>query len=308
MEMLSLFDGSGPTTPFIYRESMLVSNGVVKGVVIKGVDFKRLSSVSNISIKRFGGVAGSVFLGTALAAKLGITGPSSINILTGSDKFQKLNISGTFESGLYDYDSQFVLMPIPNVQQLFDMKDGVTGIEITATDPDMAPVVADMFGAEFPYPYQVTHWAELNRPIFEAIHLEKIMFAVIIGTLVLVAMFNIIGMLVLRVLYKVKDIAILAAIGMKGISIRAIFTFHATMLGIFGTLIGLMGGVAASIAIGRFRLVDIEPEIYFLSSLPIKIEWDVVAIIGLAGVLVSLLVSTVASWQVASVNVSEGLR
>ncbi|MBI2342319.1 MAG: ABC transporter permease, partial [Deltaproteobacteria bacterium] len=215
MDDLGKFEGIVASTPFIYRESMAVNKGAVKGIVIKGVDFKRLPSVSNIIIKGFGDSqqdkekAGAVFLGKALAEKLNIKEAGEINILIGENKFQRISVAGIFESGLYDYDANFALTSIKNAQNIFGAGDFATGIEMKLNDPANADKMADILRGEFQYPYQIATWSELNSPIFEAVHLEKIMFAVIIGSLVMVGIFNIVGALLLKILYKVKDIIIL---------------------------------------------------------------------------------------------------
>jgi lipoprotein-releasing system permease protein len=314
MDNLGKFEGIAATTPFIYRESMAVSKGIVKGFVIKGVDFKRLPSVSNIAIKNFGVDAldkeetDAVFLGKALAEKLDIKSAGDINILIGENRFQKVPVAGIFESGLYDYDANFALTSIKNAQNIFGAGDFVTGIEMKLGDPGDADKMADVLRDEFQFPYQIATWSELNRPIFEAVHLEKIMFAIIIGSLVLVGIFNIVGALLLKILYKVKDIIVLSAIGMKTFLIRVIFTFHGAMLGIFATLAGVAAGVILAKALGYFKLVKIEPEIYFLSSLPSFIDSFDLFVVCLAGSLVSVAVSFAASGRVCALNLSSGLK
>ncbi len=316
MKNLSTFEGIVATTPFVFRETMVVSKGVVKGIVIKGVDFSTLPLVSNISITKFptGDLTIlpsyhlTVFLGKALAEKLGVNAPTEVNLMLGSREFKKVLVAGTFESGLYDYDSQFALMGLKDLQGLFKMSDRVSGIEMKAADPDDAPMLAEVIKGELSFPFTITHWGELNQPIFEAMHLEKIMFAIIIGVLVLVSIFNIIGALVLRIIYKRKDIAVLAAIGMRGGSIKKIFTFHGTAFGVTGVLLGIVLGIAGAIAIGRLKLVHIEPEIYFLSSLPIKIETLFVILIAVIGILVSLFVSFLASNKITGLNLIESLK
>lgn len=308
LEELKLYDGIVSAMPFIYRESMLTAKGVVKGVVIKGVDFRTIKKVSNIAIKKFNPDAEGAYLGKDLADKLGINESGDINLLIGQNKFQKVPVVGIFESGLYDYDSQFVLMKLDDLRSLFGMEDFVTGIEMKTADPETAPLLAKLLEEEYPFPYQITHWAELNRPIFEAVHLEKIMFGIIVGVLVLVGMFNIIGTLVLRIIYKAKDISILSAIGMRKYFIRRIFTFHGGMLGSAGVIIGLTIGLSGAYLIGRLKLVHIDPEIYFLSSLPIKIELPVVMAIAGMGLFLAFMVSYVAARRVGDVNIVEGLK
>lgn len=311
---LEQFEGVKSALPFVYRESMAVSKGIVKGVVIKGLDIERLSKTSNLKLEEIGSNApprerpNAIMLGRALAEKLHIKDPSAINLLTGKNRFEKVEVGGTFESGLYDYDSQFAFMPMFEVQKLFDMADEATGVEIKLGDPGDAKVMADLLEEEFPYPYSFTTWESMNKPIFEAVRLEKIMFAIIVGTLVLVGMFNIIGTLVLRIIYKVKDISTMSALGMRRSFIRVLFTFHGVVLGSVGSLLGVFIGGFLTWLIGSFKIIHIEPEIYFLSSLPVKLEFPVVGIIVAATVAVSFVVSLIASTGITRLNLIEGLR
>lgn len=310
---LALFGGVRSVTPFIYRESMIAGKGVVKGVVIKGLDLQRISDTSRISIRYFedepsSARSSAAVIGRALAEKFGIDAPTDINLLIGGNRSEKRHVAGVFESGLYDYDSQFVLMPLHDVQKLFGMRDEVTGIEMKLDDPDDAFQMKELLRAEFDYPYAFTTWEELNKPIFEAVRLEKLMFALIVGVLVLVGMFNIIGTIVLRIIYKLRDVSILSAIGMGPDLLRGIFTFHGTVLGVIGTVSGLGAGSALAYLIGRLKLVSIEPEIYFLSNLPVSLDWHVLALIGIAGTVVSFAVSFAASTRVSALGIVEGLR
>lgn len=310
---LKMFDGVIGVSPFIYRESMAVSKGTVKGVVIKGVDFKRLSSVSNMAIKDFNQRTNTpthqhTYLGKALAEKLGITSQTTINLLISPDKFQKVEVAGTFESGLYDYDSQFVLMGIDELQKLFSLPDEASGIEVKLVRPEDALIAKEMMEPDLPYPYQISTWQELNRPIFEAVQIEKIMFLIIMGALLMIGIFNIAGALILRIIYKAKDVAILSALGMKNFFIRALFTFHGTVIGVCSLIAGLTAGFGAVTAISRFKLINIEPEIYFLSSLPAKFDLQTAFGVLVAGLMVSALVSYLASAKIAAVNTAEALK
>jgi len=302
---ISLYDGISGVEPFIYRESMAVRDGIIKGVVIKGTG-------AGLNLKKFGREESEgkfqAFLGKALAKRLGVTEKTAVSLMLENNNFKNIEAIGTFESGLYDYDSQFVLMKIADVQRLFNVPDVVSGIEIRLLNPDDAAPMARLLEEEFHYPYQFTTWEELNKPIFEAVRLEKIMFAVIMGTLVLVAMFNIISTLVLKVLYKLKDISILSAIGMRKKTLRVMFTFHGIVLGMSATLTGSVMGVLFAGALARWEFIHIEPEIYFLSSLPVAIEWNLIALILFTGTVVSLFVSYFAAIRVVGTEMAEGLK
>lgn len=300
-------------SPFIYRESMVAGEGVVKGIVIKGVDFQKTSSVSRMLVKKFDTVPEDknnhrLYLGASLAAKMSVNEPKQINLMMPDGSFKKVLVIGTFETGLYDYDTQFALMDKNDLQRLFNIGDSVTGIEIKLDNPDLAAPITENFRSKFEFPYQVMSWMELNQPIFQAVKLEKIMFAIIVGLLVLIGIFNITGTLILRMIYKIKDISTLSAIGMKLFFIRGLFTFHGTMLGFGGTFLGLVLGVAGALTISQYKFISIEPEIYFLARLPVKVDLFNLWVIAGAGFLVSLLVSFVSSMKISSVGIVDGLH
>ena len=309
IENVSTFEGVTSAVPFLYRESMAIANGSIKGIVIKGVDLAMLPRSSQIALKDLDQSAGEkVYIGKALADNLSLQVPSDINIMVGENRFQKIRVTGTFESGLYDYDSQFILMPIAHAGRLFETGDAASGIEIKLANPDDAKDVALLLEEEYQYPYQVTHWQDMNRPIFEAVKLEKAMFAVIVGVLVLLGMFNIIGTLVLRIIHKLRDIAVLSAIWMGRFSIRAVFTFHGLVLGTIGTFAGAGIGILAAHLISKFKLIEIEPEVYFLANLPARVEPGVVAAVVVASMAVSFVVAFLASAKAARMNISEALK
>jgi len=300
---------------------MVLFDGKIKGVALKGVDLSVVRDISSMKMTRFADEAPlgdalsenngrpEVLLGRPVAERLGIGARQEVNFLVGENRFAKALVIGTFESGLYDYDSQFVLASMEDIRGLFGSPDKtINGVEIKTFDPDTAGALAEVLRGELPASFTVMSWEELNRPIFEAVRLEKLMFAVIVGLLALVGIFNIISSLILEMLYKIKDIAILSAIGMKRWRLRGMFAVQGGMLGGFGTLLGSGLGIALVHLIKRYKLVHIEPEIYFLSTLPVRIEPMLILVIILLGSFVSLLVSYLAAGRVVSLRVAEGLK
>lgn len=328
-------------TPFLYREGLIIANGAIKGVVVKGVDPKTVRDVNQMKMQ-FGpgetiddalksdAKVPRMILGKALAERIGLSNlPSSespgsvrqdkgafdatINLMvpkTHKEKqFVQVKVSGIFESGLYDYDSQFALMAIDDVRRVFGTGDiKATGIELKLDDPGKANAVADRINEELAAPYQALTWSELNRDLFEALSLEKLVFSIIMGILVVVAAFNIIGVLVLLISFRAPEVAILKALGMRTGVLRKIFTRGGIVTGLMGTGAGLMLGIAMAFALKHYHWVRLEPEVYFLSTLPIDISWVICGMIALFSMLMCFVTSRMAAKRLSKIPIVEALK
>jgi lipoprotein-releasing system permease protein len=224
------------------------------------------------------------------------------------NQFVTARVAGTFESGLYDYDSQFALMNINDTQKIFETGSIVaTGIEIKLVDPVMADAVAYRINSDLPASYQAITWGELNRDLFEALSLERLVFSIIMGTLVIVAAFNIIGVLVLLICYRAHEVAILKALGLRRRTLEKIFARGGFSTGVIGTLIGLIAGLGICFALKHYHFIRLAPEVYFLKTLPIDISWAICGIIGLFSVLMCWGTSRIAARRLADLPISENL-
>ena len=305
-------------TPFLYREGLAISKGTIKGLVIKGVDPETIRDVNQMQIDADvplnEALASSphpnVVLGKPLARYLGF--PKKIKLMVPSSdrekQFVDAAVVGTFESGLYDYDSQFALMNLEDAQRIFETGAvKATGIEIKLDDPDKADAVAFAINNDLPASYQAITWGELNRDLFEALALEKLVFSIIMGILVIVASFNIIGVLVLLICYRAHEVAILKALGVNAGMLQKIFTRGGLWAGLVGTIAGIAAGIGLSLAIKHLHLIRLEPEIYFVSTLPIDISWPICGIIGLFSILMCWGTSKIAAKRLALLPISENL-
>lgn len=316
-------------TPFIYREGLMIAHGAIKGVVIKGVDTATLRDVNPMEIDLVSGHASledaleaefarPVILGRGLAKALNLDvtdSPANVKLLVPTRELQKdaenfdtLTAVGTFESGLYDYDAQFALMTLSSVRELFDMpKNRITGIELKLDDPDKAVVVSNWLEDHLSPSWRAIPWSELNADIFRAVEMEKRTFSIIMGMLMVVAAFNIIGVLVLIILVRSHEISVLRSLGMMRSQLRKVFTRGGLVIGFFGVLCGLVLGVGASFALSKFEIVRIAPEVYFLSRLPIDISLPVCGMISVFCLFACWLTSAIAANKLSDVPIAEGL-
>lgn len=304
-------------SPFIYREGLLIHKGQIRGIMIKGVKPSGIASVSNMEVEfpaAEGGVE-SIILGSYLAKEIGAKVGDRVRLMlpehwgeSGPSSFKEFEVVDTFESGMYDFDSQFALLELERAQKIFNAGDKVSGIELKLDDWKKSPMMAMKLEQEFPYPIYASDWKELNRSLFEAVQLEKLMFIIIMGALVIVAAFNIIGTIMLRILYKTSDISILRALGMKTSGIKRVFVMQGLFVGIIGTTIGLVLALAFIWSITKFGWIKIPPEIYLLKTLPVCISALACVMIAAFSLIVCWLTSSIASQRILELPVIRGLH
>ncbi|MFH1874816.1 MAG: ABC transporter permease [Pseudomonadota bacterium] len=312
------------STPFLYREGLAVSKGGINGVVIKGVDPASIQDVNKMKIilpesldldqaLNLKAKIPSVILGRALAEKLQLAMGDILTLMVPrhGEKHAaiELKVKGFFESGLYDYDQTFALMHIEAAQKVFQTKEvQATGIELKLIDPDLAQKIAAILTKALPAGYDILTWQELNRDLFEALSLEKLVFSIIMGALVVVAAFNIIGVIVLLVYFRTHEVAILRALGVNCKKLIKIFIQGGVKIGLFGTVYGIILGLIVSFLLKKFNLIHLEPEIYFLQRLPIDISWLMCAMIASFCLIICWLVSWLGSRWIVEIPISEALK
>jgi lipoprotein-releasing system permease protein len=211
-------------------------------------------------------------------------------------------------SGMYEYDSKFAYIGIPEAQKFFRMGDNVTGLELKFRDVDAARaegrrVVAALGG----FPYRVKDWAELNRNLFSALKLEKLAMAIILTFIVLVACFNILSTLIMLVLEKTKEISILKSMGARDSSVMKIFVLEGLAIGAIGTAIGLLLGLASCSFIERFGL-QLDPDVYYISNLPVNVDGGQFLMVAAIAVALSYLATLYPATKASRLSPVDGLR
>jgi lipoprotein-releasing system permease protein len=318
------------TTTFIYREGLLIAHGTIKGVIVKGIDSETFRTVNPMTVDLVSGYenldialeadlnAPPIILGRWLAKALGIEDLTEIrtvrllvpteSLVKGEKNFQELSVVGLFESGLYDYDAQFALMSIPRLRSLFGVPEGrITGIELKLDNPDKATTMSKWLENHLMGSWRIIPWSELNAEIFRAVKLERITFSIIMGMLIIVASFNIIGVLVLIILVRMHEISVLRSLGMTPRQLSRIFTRGGVVIGMIGVSVGIGLGIILSLMLQRFEIVRIAPEIYFLSRLPIDISPLVCGMIAIFCLAVCWLSSKISAKKLANIPICEGL-
>ncbi len=261
-----------------------------------------------------------VVMGKLLAAKLNAypgdtvsiatLGIAKVNAATGAVIPTQIQyeVTGIFDTGMYEYDNAYLYMALPAAQEVAGLNDAVTGIELRTRDRWAAPAVAAGLSERLGYPYRTVDWQEQNSSLFQALKLEKLAMGVILLLIVLVAAFNIVSNLTMVVTDKTREIGILKAMGMTGASVRRVFLVQGFVIGIAGTLAGLALGLALSAALGKYKLVRLDPSVYFIDHLPVSTEFMDVLLTVLASVAIAGLATLYPAAQAARLYPIEAIR
>ncbi len=318
--------------PFVLTQG-LVSTGhdYIEGAYVAGIEPQGRETVEVTSIRqhatqgdfRFASSDGQqrgVVLGKLLAARLNaypgdtivlatIAG-TQVNRATGSfvPRPMRFEVTGIFETGMYEYDNAYVYMSLAAAQDIAGLDSAVTGLEVKTTDRWSAPAIAPALAQRLGFPYRTVDWQEQNSSLFQALKLEKLGMGVILLLIVLVAAFNIVSNLTMVVTDKTREIGILKAMGMTARSVRRVFLTQGLVIGIAGTLLGLVLGLAVSVALGTYKLIRLDPAIYFIDHLPVSTEWSDVVLTVLASVAVAAIATLYPAQQAARLYPIEAIR
>jgi lipoprotein-releasing system permease protein len=261
-----------------------------------------------------------VVLGQLLAARFNKYPGDSINLLSAGGKkmnpvtggfaprVETFEVTGIVKTGMYEYDNAYAFIALDKAQSLAGLGDGVTGIEVKTTDRWQASTVASRLVGALGWPYRTVDWEEQNRSLFQALKLEKLGMGVILLLIVLVAAFNIVSTLTMVVADKTKEIGILKAMGMPAGSIRRIFFAQGLVIGVVGTVFGLILGFAAALALDKYQFIKLDPQVYFIDHLPVTIQPTDVLWIILASIAIAAIATVYPSVQASRLFPIEAIR
>jgi lipoprotein-releasing system permease protein len=209
---------------------------------------------------------------------------------------------------MYEYDATMVYISLNEAQDFIGLEDKVTGIEVKVTDIYKSDHVGQSIEKKLGPPYWTKDWKVMNKSLFSALRLEKITMFVILTMIVLVGALNIISTLVMVVMEKTRDMAILRAMGATTKSIMTIFMFQGLLVGVVGTLAGLASGLGICHLLARYKFIKLPSDIYYISTLPVRVEMNDVLFVAAAAVVISFLATLYPSWHAARLNPVEALR
>lgn len=318
--------------PYVEGQAMLNSDRRVSGAMLRGIlpDYEpRVSEVARRLIQgqledlrpgEFG-----IILGSELATYLGVVPGDKVTVITPQvtatpagilPRLKRFNVIGVFEVGMFEYDRNLALIQLEDAARLLRMDDAVSGLRLKLDDLFYARKIVQELGPTLPGRFQIADWTQAHSNFFRAIQTEKRVMFIILLLIVAVAAFNIVSTLVMVVTDKRPDIAILRTQGMTPMSVMGIFMVLGTVIGMFGTILGGIGGVLLAWnvetivpAIERlFGVQFLSADVYYISELPSKLIWtDVYQITGMA-FLLSLLATIYPAWQASRIRPAEELR
>ena len=223
-------------------------------------------------------------------------------------KSRPFRVAGLLYSGFYEYDAKFAYLQLAEAQRFFGTGDSVTGLELKMKDVNAArPVMRRVLATLEGYPFRTKDWGEMNRNLFSALMMERIAMAVILGFIMLVASFIVVATLVMLVLEKTREIAVLRSMGATTTSIMKIFVAEGLAIGAVGTGFGLLLGLGTTALVARVG-IPLDPEVYYISHLPVLVDGGDFALVALAALSLSYLATIYPATRAARLEPVEGLR
>jgi lipoprotein-releasing system permease protein len=216
-------------------------------------------------------------------------------------------VAGTFYTGMYEYDLKYVYVSLDSLDEFLDRGDTVDGIEVRIGDPDDTDTFVEKLQDTLGPQYRVQDWKELNRSLFSALKLEKIAMFLVLGIVILVASFSIVGNLIMVVVEKQREIALLKTLGASDGGLMQLFAIQGLLIGLIGTALGIGVGLIGCIAGQKFG-IPLNPDVYYIDRMPVHVEAQSVVLTALAGVLISIAATFYPSMLAARVRPAAGMR
>ena len=223
-------------------------------------------------------------------------------------RIAEFEVTGVFETGMYEYDNAYVFVDLKAAQEFAGLDSAVTGLEVATTDRWVAPAVAERIRIALDFPYHTVDWQEQNSSLFRALQLEKLGMGVILLLIIVVAAFNIVSTLTMVVRDKTREIGILKAMGFTEGGIRRVFLIQGVVIGLVGTLLGTTLGATLGLVLDKYRLITLDPTIYFIDHLPVRLELGDTLLMALLGFAVAAVATLYPAWQASRLYPIEAIR
>jgi len=346
IQQVKSIPGVTAASPFIMNHVMLTHGDSVSGIVIRGVDVVREAGLSDLQKNLIHGsldfmeaekkksqaksgsgkiLRAGVVLGKELARRSGLRVGDVVSMVSPSSRITPMGlipkikvfyVAGIFESGMFEYDANLAFISIPAAQKFFSMKEKVTGIEVWVDDIEEADTIAKAIQEKIKFPFFVRDWMRMNKNLFSALRLEKIVMFVILILIILVAAFNIVSTLFMVVMEKTKEIAILKSMGATNKSIIKIFSYQGLIIGLVGTFVGCALGFTIVPNLNEivgliediFGFTAFPSDVYYLDKLPSEIQYMDSFLIVVFSIIICFIASLYPAWRASRLDPVEGLR
>ncbi len=326
-EKVDNVEGVIVSTPFIYTQVMINNSGAVSGAILRGVDpesagavvtFKNMIKDGSITSlgEKVDGIP-PIIIGGELAKQIGAHPGSVITVISPEGKLtplgrtpntRRFKVAAIFNSGMYEYDASMIYISLKEAQDFLALGDKVTGLEVRVEDVYKSDKISRKVQKVLGYPFWTKDWKVMNRSLFSALKLEKLTMFVILTMIVLVGALNIISTLVMVVMEKTRDVAILRAMGASARSIMTIFMFQGLLVGVVGTFAGLVSGLGLCQLLAKYKFINLPADVYYISTLPVQVEVADVSFVAAAAVVISFLATLYPSWHASRLNPVESFR
>lgn len=319
--------GVAGASPYIFSQMMISSGIGAAGGVLRGVDLATIGEVTRLprdirqgsidALRSKGSGLPGILLGKELAGNLGVSIGDVVEILVPGGnvtplgtfpRVTRFRVGGISESGMYEYDATFAYVSLPEAGKLLGMGERATGIEVKVGDIYAAGKVAARIRSVLGHPFWAKDWMQTNRNLFSALRLEKVVMFVILVLIVMVAAFNIISTLIMIVMEKTRDIAVLMTMGATRKTILRVFALEGLLIGVVGTGIGTTLGMMLCDLLRRYQFIRLPSDVYYISTLPVLLDPGNILLVSGSSILICFLATLYPSLQAARIDPAEAIR
>ncbi len=318
-------DGIVAATPNIYSQALITSGAFSSGVVLRGIEPESAVRVTRVEQEMKAGslldldshdALPRIILGVQLAKQLRVKVGDRVKLISPNGpltpmgvipKIRTCLISGLFETGMFEYDSTLGYVNLDTARSLAGLEKGVHGLEVRVNDVDAADQIGQRLKEHLGPGYVVRDWMHINENLFAALKLEKAGIFIALDLIIMVAALNIVSALVMVVMEKTRDIAILKAMGASTGQIMRIFFYQGAVIGVAGTVLGLAGGLSLCAVLKRYKIIELPSNVYPMSTMPVQVVPLDVIVVAVSAVLITLLATLYPSWKASRIKPAESL-
>lgn len=329
--------GVAGAAPVVNGHAMVATTAGVTGAQVRGIDASatavwplasrmrvgelddlfRVHEVTPVDGQREPVRMPAILLGHELARQLGVAPGDPVSVISPLatpsavgmvPRVRRFVVIGWFEAGMTEYDAALAYMRLRDAQRFFALGNAVSAIEVRASSLDDARTVRDRLRARLGPSYDVRDWMDNNRTLFSALQLEKTVYFLVLLLIVLVAAFNIVALLMLTVLEKRKDIAVLQSLGATSSSVARVFHYKGLVIGTVGTVVGSVLALAGGALLQRYPLIPLPENVFYVNVLPVRLHWSHFCVVAVASLAISFLATISPARRAARVVPVEVLR